>query len=51
MPNSAKHAFELDKHNGNTFWKDSISKEMKNVCVAFQILDENEEVPIGYISQ
>ena len=48
VPNSAKHAFELDKNNGNTFWKDSIPKEMKNVCVAFQILDENEEVPIGY---
>ena len=43
-----KHAAELDKQNGNTFWTDSISKEMKNVCVAFQILDENEEVPIGY---
>ena len=48
VPKSAKHALELDKQNGNTFWKDSIAKEMKNVCVAFQILDENEGVPIGY---
>ena len=48
VPKSAKHALELDKQNGNTFWEDSIAKEMKNVRVAFQILDENEEVPIGY---
>ena len=48
MPKSMKHAAELDKQNGNTFWTESISKEMKNVRVAFQILDENEEVPIGY---
>ena len=48
MPKSANHALELDKQNGNTFWKDYIAKEMKNVRVAFQILDENEEVPIGY---
>ena len=48
VPKSAKHALELDKQNGNTFCQDSIAKEMKNVRVAFQILDENEEVPIGY---
>ena len=48
MPKSAKHALELDKKNVNMFWSDAISKEMKNVQVAFQILDENEEVPIGY---
>ena len=48
VPKSAKHALELDKQNSNTFWQDYITKEMKNVRVAFQILDENEEVPIGY---
>ena len=48
VPKSAKHALELDKQNSNTFWKDSIAKEMNNVRVAFQMLDENEEVPIGY---
>ena len=48
MPKSTKHTLELDKQNGNTFCQYSIAKEMKNVRVAFQILDENEEVPIGY---
>ena len=48
VPKSQRHAMELDKQNGNTFWQDSIAKEMKNVRVAFKILDDNEEVPIGY---
>ena len=48
MPKSEKYALELDKQNGNTFWKYSIAKDMKNVRVVFQILDKKEEVPIGY---
>ena len=48
MTKSEKHALELDKQNCNTFWQDSITKEINDVRVAFQILDENEEVPIGY---
>ena len=42
VPKSENHALELDKQNGNTFCQDSIAKEMKNVRVAFQILDENK---------
>ena len=26
VPKSAKHALEIDKKNGNTFWSDTISK-------------------------
>ena len=48
VPKSAKHALEFDKKNVKTFWSAAISKEMKNVRFAFQILDENKEVPIGY---
>ena len=48
MPKSEKHALELDKKNVNMFWSDAISKDMKNVQVAFQILDEKEEMLIGY---
>ena len=48
MPKSEKLALELEKENGNTLWQDSIAKDMKNVRAVFQILDENEEVPIGY---
>ena len=45
---STKHALKLYKKTGNTFWSDAILKEMKNIQVAFQILDEKEEMPIGY---
>ena len=40
MPTSVKDAYALDKKNGNMFWADSISKEMKNVKVAFDILPD-----------
>ena len=48
MPKSAKHVLELDKQNDNIFWKYSITKDMKNLRVAFQILNKNEEVSIGF---
>jgi len=35
LPHSVKEALELDKKNGNTFWRDALMKEMKNVRVAF----------------
>jgi hypothetical protein len=35
----------MDKENGNTLWWDSIQKEMKNVRVAFNILDDNHHLP------
>ena len=38
LPTSVKHAFEIDRKNGNTLWKDALLKEMGNVCVAFEIL-------------
>ena len=37
-----------NRKNGNTFWADSISKEMKNVKVAFSILPDSQKAPIGY---
>jgi hypothetical protein len=43
-----EEALELDKKNGNTLWADEISKEMKNVRVAFKILPDGQSAPIGY---
>ena len=48
MPKSAKHALNIDKKNGNAYWSDAIAKDMKNMQVAFQILDDNKPVTIGY---
>ena len=48
LPTSIEHAKQLDKANGNTLWMDALSKEMFEVGVAFKILDDHEEVPVGY---
>lgn len=48
VPRSVDEAYELDKKNGNTFWADAIAKELKDIRVAFKILDQDETVPIGY---
>ena len=48
VPSTVEEAYLFDKKNGNTFWRDAINKEMKNVIVAFDILDSGENVPVGY---
>ncbi len=41
-------AYELDRLNGNTLWANAISKEMRNVRVAFRILSPGKTAPGGY---
>ena len=48
VPNNVKEALALDKKNGNTYWQDAISKEMKNARVAFELLDLDASCPEGY---
>ena len=48
LPHSVKQALQFDRDSGTTFWRDAITKEMKNVMPAFQILEEGETPPIGY---
>jgi len=48
LPKSVQDAVRLDAENGNTLWQDAIAKEMKNIRVAYDILPEGKEVPIGY---
>jgi hypothetical protein len=36
---------KLDKENDNTLWQDAVRKEMKNVRIAFKILNGEESVP------
>ena len=48
VPKTIKEAYAIDKKNGNTKWADSIAKELRNVKVAFKILDQDDRVPIGY---
>jgi len=42
-----KEAYELDKINGDNFWRDAIAKEMKNVKIAFDILEDGHQVEPG----
>jgi len=44
VPRSVREAYELDKINGNTLWRDAIAKEMKNVMIAFDILEDGKQV-------
>jgi len=48
VPKTVKHAFEIDKENGNTFWQDAINQEMKNIRVAFNIMEDGKEAPPSY---
>jgi hypothetical protein len=47
VPKSVKEALAIDRETGTTFWYDAICKEMKNVRVAFQILEPGEKPPVG----
>ena len=48
MPKTVKEASKLYAKNGDTKWMDEISKEMKNVRVAFDILKDGDRAPIGH---
>ncbi len=48
VPKTVKEALALDHKNGNTLWVDAIAKEMKKVCIAFNILPDRHLAPIGY---
>ena len=48
IPRDVEHAHEIDSRNGNTMWRDALRKEMCNVRVAFEILDEGTHAPHGW---
>ena len=48
VPRTIKHALQLDAENGNTLWKDAISKEMSNVKIAFKFKPKDDRPPVGF---
>jgi hypothetical protein len=48
IPNNIEHAHEIDRKTGTTFWKDALAKEMHNVGVAFEVLEEGKKAPVGW---
>ena len=47
VPTTVAEALEIDKKNGDTHWDDGISSEMNNVRVAFDVLSDGHNAPIG----
>ena len=47
IPKTIERAYELDKENGNTLWRNAIEKEMKTVKVAFDIQPDGSPRPPG----
>ena len=48
IPRTVQQAYILDEQNGNTRWRDAINKEMNNLKVAFDILQDDQNPPPGY---
>ena len=48
IPRDMEHTHKIDSRNGNTMWRDALKKEMYNVGVAFEILDEGAHAPHGW---
>ena len=51
IPLSVAQAHELDRQNGNDLWRKAIEKEMSNVGVAYEILDDDQALPVGWSKQ
>ena len=47
VPKTVGQALVLDANNGITLWADAISREVKNVRVAFEILPDGIKAPVG----
>jgi hypothetical protein len=47
IPQTVEDATDLDKDNGNNLWEVAINKELKNVIVAFKLLDDGTKPPPG----
>ena len=47
LPKSISHSESLDKDNNSSLWSNTLTKEMFNNGVAFEILEESESTPVG----
>ena len=48
LPKTVEEAYAIDRATGATFWPDAIGKEMKNVCVAFEIIGDGVAPPADH---
>ena len=40
---SITDAYDIDRENGNTVWRDMITRKMENVSVAFEVLEDGKK--------
>jgi Reverse transcriptase (RNA-dependent DNA polymerase) len=48
LPHTVECALQIVIETGTTFWQDALKKDMDAVLVAFKILEEGVERPVGY---
>ncbi|MFN9980146.1 MAG: hypothetical protein ACK53Y_09545, partial [bacterium] len=48
VPKSVDEALQIDRESGTTLWHEAIQKEMKNNAIAFEFLEPQATVPLGY---
>lgn len=48
IPKSVQQAIATDKKKNNKNWQDAIKKEMVNIGIAFEILDDDKPTPVGW---
>jgi len=47
VPGSVDQAYLYDQENGNDLWHKAIEKELKNVRIAFRLMEKDEHLPVG----
>ena len=47
VPRDLAHTEKINTENEHRFWQDSHDKEMFNVSVAFEILENGKSAPVG----
>ena len=45
---TVEEAVSLNEKNGNSLWKDTINKEIKNSRTVFKLLKRHGKSPVGY---
>jgi len=48
VPKLLERARKLDIANENSFWREAIEKEMLNVGIVFEVLEETDNMPVGW---
>jgi hypothetical protein len=48
LPKRVSHTSEIDGRSRTDFWRRAIKKEIRNVFPAFDMMDDDSAVPLGY---